>query len=203
MHKEILTIKQKKLLPLLKEFSADFGLAGGTAIALHIGHRQSIDFDLFSLSLFDNFKIRNLISKQAKIEQVLQDEKGQYTVVVGGVRLTFLYYPFKIVFDHWFDKTISLPSLLTLAATKAYALGRRAKWKDYVDLYFIMKKFHSLREIVKEAKKIFGFEFNEKTFRSQLAYFSDIDYSEKIIYQPGWEVKDEEIKKELINFSLQ
>ena len=47
MHKEIFTKEQTDLLPLIKEFSKDFILVGGTAIALHIGHRQSIDFDLF------------------------------------------------------------------------------------------------------------------------------------------------------------
>ena len=53
MHKEILTAKQTGLLPVIKTFSKDFGLVGGTAIALYIGHRQSIDFDLFSLKMFD------------------------------------------------------------------------------------------------------------------------------------------------------
>jgi len=95
-----------------------------------------------------------------------------------------------------------MPSLLTLAAMKAYALGRRAKWKDYVDLYFIMKDFHSLQEIIKQAKKIFGDEFNEKIFRTQLSYFEDINYSEKIIYKEGFEINDDVIKKRLIDFSL-
>ena len=49
MHKEILTDEQINLLPLVQLFNKDFGLVGGTAIAFHIGHRESIDFDLFSL----------------------------------------------------------------------------------------------------------------------------------------------------------
>ncbi len=96
-----------------------------------------------------------------------------------------------------------MPNLLTLAAMKSYTLSRRAKWKDYVDLYFILKKFHSLTEISQTAKKIFGQEFNEKTFREQLAYFEDIDYSEDIIYKSGFDVSNEVIKKELIQFSLE
>lgn len=48
LHKEIITKEQSKLLPLVAEFSKDFGLVGGTAIALYLGHRRSIDFDLFS-----------------------------------------------------------------------------------------------------------------------------------------------------------
>ncbi len=51
-HKEILTKEQIKLLPLLGKFSKDFGLVGGTAVALHLGHRRSLDFDLFSSKKF-------------------------------------------------------------------------------------------------------------------------------------------------------
>jgi len=202
MHKEILNTKQTKLLPLVKLFSKDFGLVGGTAIALHIGHRQSVDFDLFTNTEFDNFKIRKKIISNKKIEKVIVDEDDEYTVIINGVKITFFYYPFKINFPKEFNKTTKLPSLLTLAAMKAYALGRRAKWKDYVDLYFIMKNFHSVIEINKKAKQIFSTDFNEKMFRTQLAYFKDIDYSEKIMYMKGFGVDNKIIKKDLIKFSL-
>ena len=202
MHKEILTPEQIELLPLVKSFTKNFGLVGGTAIALHLGHRRSIDFDFFTSKDFDNLKIRNQVLKFKKINQVLRDEKGQYTIVVNETRLTFFCYPFKINFSKSFERMCRLPDLLTLAAMKAYALGRRAKWKDYVDLYFIIKRHYPLGSIIKKAKQIFGREFNEKIFRSQLVYFRDIDYSEKGIYLPNWQVKDQEIRKALIKFSL-
>jgi hypothetical protein len=65
-----------------------------------------------------------------------------------------------------------------------------------------MKHYHSIREIIKRAERIFGKEFNEKLFRSQLSYFRDIDYTEEIIYIKGFEIDDETVKKELIKFSL-
>lgn len=175
---------------------------GGTAIAFYIGHRQSIDFDLFSNKEFNNLKIRRKILGHERIEKVLRDEGGQYTIIVNGVRLTFFFYPFKIKFSESFEKTIKLPDLLTLAAMKAYALGRRAKWKDYIDLYFVIKKYSGPKPIIKKAMQIFGSEFNEKLFRSQLAYFKDIDHSEKIIYLKGFKIPDKIIKKRLIDFSL-
>ncbi len=202
MRDEILTKKQKEILLLIKSFSKDFGLVGGTAMALHLGHRRSIDFDLFTFRRFDNLEIRKRILKFAKIDKILKDEADQYTVIVGGVRLTFLFYPFKINFTEKFSNIIKLPDLLTLAAMRAYALGRRAKWKDYVDLYFIMKKYKGVAEIITRAKRIFRNEFNEKIFRARLAYFKDIDYSEKVIYLKEFKTKDEIIKKELISFSL-
>jgi hypothetical protein len=202
MHKEILTNEQLQLLPLIKTFGSDFGLVGGTAIALYLGHRRSIDFDLFSQNEFENQKIRRKIVKFYMIDQVIRDEIGQFTLQIKDVRFTFFFYPYLILFSHNFENIIKLPDILTLAAMKAFALGRRAKWKDYVDLYFVAKEYHGLKNIYRKADEIFGSEFNEKLFRSQLAYFADIDYSEEIIFMPGFETDDETIKQALIDFSL-
>ena len=203
MHKEILTETQSRLLPVVKLFLKDFGLVGGTAIALHLGHRESIDFDMFTFDEFSNPKIRRKISQLRTIDEVLRDETGQYTFVINGVRFTFFQFPYKINFSETFDDVVRLPDILTLAAMKAFALGRRAKWKDYVDLYFILKDSHSVSEITARGVEIFGHEFNEKIFRTQLAYFEDINYSEKVIYKDGFLVDDELVKKALVEFSLE
>jgi len=202
LHKEVLTKEQEKLLPLLKKFSKDFGLVGGTAIALQIGHRKSIDFDLFSLESFENTEIRRKIQNMEKIDKVVRDEIGQFTFSIGLVHLTFFHYPFPVKFEKWLDNIFTMPNLLTLAAMKAYALERRAKWKDYVDLYFIMKHFHTIDEVAKKGGEIFAGEFNEKIFREQLSYFKDIDYTERIIYMKGFEIDNKIIKRKLIDFSL-
>ena len=203
LHPEILTKEQKELLPLVKKFYKDFGLVGGTAIALHIGHRESIDFDLFSFEEFKNVNIKKRILRSKKIDKVIRDEAEQFTFIINGVLFTFFRYPFKINYKVDFNQTLKIPSLLSLAAMKMFALGRRAKWKDYVDLYFIIRDFHSVPEIIEQAKKMFGNEFNEKICREQLAYFKDISYLEEVRYLKGFEVSDKIIKKELINFSLE
>ena len=197
MHKEILDQNQIELLELVSKFSKKFGLVGGTAIALQIGHRKSIDFDLFAQETFQNSEIRKKINKKNfKIERIFLDEKDQFSFLLKSVQFTFLKFPFTIEFRKEF-KNIRMPDLLTLAAMKAYALGRRAKWKDYVDLYFIMRDFYSLKEISKKAMKIFENEFNEKIFREQISYFSDIDYSEKIIFMNDFNISEKEIEQSL------
>jgi len=204
MHKEILTKEQVELLPLIKTFKKDFGLVGGTAIALQIGHRQSIDFDLFSFNKFDNAKIRNKIVRgKFKVGKVYRDETGQFTFIMNNVQFTFFQYPFKITFSKNFINALKMPDILTLAAMKAYALGRRLKWKDYVDLYFIMDGFYPINRIEKRAEKIFKKEFNAKLFRMQLSYFDDINYQEKVTYLPGFSVDEKLVKKKLVEYSLE
>ena len=63
MHNNIFTDEQRKLLPLIKTFSKEYYLVGDTAIALHIGHRRSIDFDLFTGNDIKRRSIRNRIEK--------------------------------------------------------------------------------------------------------------------------------------------
>ena len=203
MHKEILTSAQLKLLAIVKMFSKKFGLAGGSAVALHLGHRESIDFDLFSFEEFSNYSIKTKVARTTTIDTVLVNKKGEYTFLIDGVKFTFFQFPYKINFSESLDGIVKLPDILTLAAMKAFALGRRAKWKDYVDLYFILKANHTVSEITEKGVEIFGNEFNEKIFRTQLAYFKDIDYSEQVICKDGFSTDDEIIKKALVEFSLE
>lgn len=203
MHNEILTPAQLKLLAAVKLFAKDFGLVGGTAIALHLGHRESIDFDLFSFEEFNNYSIKTKITKHRSIDTVLVNKKGEYTFLIDGVKFTFFQFPYKINFSESLNDIVKLPDILTLAAMKAFALGRRAKWKDYVDLYFILKANHTVSEITTKGVEVFGNEFNEKIFRTQLVYFKDIDYSEQIIYKNEFLTDNEIIKKALVEFSLE
>ena len=202
MHREVLSQKQVELLDLVKKFSNQFGLVGGTAIALQIGHRRSIDFDLFTTLDLDSDNVRKIVRETNEIQSVLVEIPGELTVVVDGVKFTFCKYPFQITFNEEFQDILKMPNLLTLAAMKAFALGRRAKWKDYVDLYFIFKKF-SLAEVVGKSEELFRGEFNEKLFREQLSYFNDIDFSEEINYLEGFEIDNKVLKDKLQEVSLQ
>lgn len=200
MRDEVLTDKQQQLLPLIKKFSPQFGLVGGTAVALQLGHRRSIDFDLFTLNPFEVDKVEQVIRRSYKIEHTFISGKNELSVVVNKVKLTFYRYPFEVEFSEIFDG-IRLADIKTLAAMKALALGKRAKWKDYVDLYFIFKQY-ALEDVVSKAEELFGGEFNEKLLRVQLAYFEDINYSEEIEFMPGFKVEDKIIKEKLTEIGL-
>jgi len=201
MHHQVLTKGQLELLPVIKAFSRTFYLAGGTAVALHIGHRRSVDFDLFTKSRLRKNEIRNKLS-QLQVKQVkLSEDTDQLHILINGIKTTFLNYPFAIDHPVKVQQIISTPTLLTLASMKAYALGRRAKWKDYVDMYFILKDHYTIEEISKEADRNFGELFSEKLFREQLAFHKDIDFSEPVDFLVPV-CSEEEIKQFLINKAI-
>jgi hypothetical protein len=198
MHKEILSINQIELLPLVKQFQREFYMVGGTAIALHIGHRRSIDFDLFKLSNIRHKSILSKISAFNYAYTITRRVTEQMNLTINDVKFTFFEYPFKIEAKCKFEDILKLPELIDLAAMKAYALGHRSKWKDYVDMFFIIKNYFSIEQIAQKAHEIYDQLFSEKLFRAQLAYFDDINYSEAIEYiVPS--VSEEEIKEFLID----
>jgi len=201
MHIQILNPDQIALLPLVKQYKKEFYLVGGTAIALHLGHRRSIDFDLFKFNPLQAAKIIKTISGFKFPYVITRRVTEQLNVTIQDVKFTFFQYPFKINATEKLDDIIRLPSLLELAAMKAYALGRRSKWKDYVDLYFILKGHYSIKQISDHSIEIYGQLFSEKLFRAQLSFFDDIDFSEPIEYI-GEPIPEETIKDFLIEKAI-
>ena len=197
MYLEILNKNQKELFPQLNTFKRTFYLVGGTAIALHLGHRRSVDFDLFTEKKFVKHQVREKLRALQYQQIPLFEDIDQIHLMINDVKFTFFYYPYRIEHPINIESKITIPGLITLAAMKAFALGRRAKWKDYVDLYFILKDHYSISEISKKANIIYGDQFNEKHFRLQLAFHKDIDYSEPIEYIVS-PIPENEIKEFLI-----
>ena len=180
MHVEILSEQQQALLPWVKQFRREFYLVGGTAIALYLGHRNSIDFNLFKHSALKPRKYHEAVHQSGFPYSLLYSETNQMHYLVNGVKVTFFQYPFEIIAKQDVDGVFRIPTLLDLAAMKAYALGRRSKWKDYADLYFLLKEHFTIQQVSERASTIFGELFSEKMFRAQLCYFEDIDYSEEV-----------------------
>jgi len=175
MHPEAITSKQKSIFDKLESFP-EYYLAGGTALALQIGHRLSIDFDFFSekeISVQVLPKIKKIF-RNFKIEVVINHPE-QLTVRLDGINLTFVKYPFPPIFKLEKYKGVKLLSIPEIAATKAYVLGRRATQKDYIDLYYILRgKYLTLEKLIKIASKKYK-EFNPRLFLEQLIYLEDVE----------------------------
>ncbi|WP_309608383.1 nucleotidyl transferase AbiEii/AbiGii toxin family protein [Flavobacterium sp.] len=189
------------MLPILAQFKREYYLVGGTAIALHIGHRESIDFDLFKEK---SIRKNDIYKKLKNIDyKVSFADYNQVNMVSNGVKITFFLFPYTVSTESELKNTLKMPDLLTLAAMKAFALGRRAKWKDYVDLYFILKYHYSFVIVAQKAKEIFKDEFIEKQFIAQLGYFKGINYDEEVTYLIPNPPSEEEIQEFLINVSIE
>lgn len=204
MYKEVLTPAQIDLLPFIKKLKRNFYLVGGTAIALQLGHRRSIDFDLFTKAeSLDLKKIKNEYKGlQSNNKHIVYEAFDQLHITVEGVKITFFTYPYPVHADVYFDDVCTMPTLLSLSAMKVFALGGRAKWKDYVDLFYILKSHHTLQQISDTAAEIFGDMFSPKLLRQQLPYFDDIDYSEEVEFI-GEGVSQKEVKDFLMHIATE
>lgn len=175
MHPEALNSEGQEVFPMLKNFRT-FYLAGGTAMALQLGHRVSVDFDLFSQKeLVDSLlpAVEKVFSGHKVVARV--NNKDELTVFVGGIKITFLSYPFPVLRDFIEYEGLNILALPELAATKAYTIGRRGSFKDYIDLYFsVMDKAVTLPEVIELAEEKYGLAFNSRLFLEQLIYLEDI-----------------------------
>lgn len=171
----ILDEHRKELLPLFQQWKDEFYLAGGTGLALQIGHRKSIDFDFFSLAEFDASKIYSRLKTLfANVTtKILQEEKNTLTILANDtVKLSFFSYPYPLLFPTIEFETMQIASLEDIACMKLSAIVSRATNKDYVDLYFILQKI-SLYELLSLAKRKFT-DLDENLILKSLVYFDDV-----------------------------
>jgi len=126
---------------MLANFKRAFYLVGGTLIAIRIGYTISIDFGLFKHKPLRKKIIPTKISSSNFPYIVTRNVAEQLNIFVNNVKFTFFEFLFIIVTPYFFENIIKLPNLLTLTAIKAYALGRRSKWIDCIDLFFIPKEY--------------------------------------------------------------
>lgn len=174
MHPEVLTKEGAELFPLLKRFSGYY-LAGGTSLALQLGHRISFDFDLFRDAHIPRSLLGRVEYIVGKPVVPLVNNSDELTVTVDGVKLTFLNYPFRPAEPLEVYDGLPLLSITDIAATKAYTIGRRGSYRDYIDLYFVIHDGRvTLHEIISTAERKFGEAFNGALFLQQLVYLDDI-----------------------------
>ncbi len=178
LHFELLTANQKRTLASLRTFSKYGILGGGTALSLHLCHRKSYDLDIFVPKPISKKFLFN-IKHHFKQIKILVDSSDELSFISPfNVKISFVYYPFPPIY-----KTIQTPHLRLfswkeIGLDKAHTIGRRGEWRDYIDIYFIIKKGFSLENIIQASKKKFGDLFSEKLFLSQLCYFGDVkDFS--------------------------
>ena len=176
---EILPDAQMRLWPELAEVPDQFILYGDTAIALHLGHRQSVDFGFFAFedidlgAISDQFTFLNggrVLQKGPNSLTLLVDRGGPVQVSFFGVpKLRHLHPPLCAP-----DNCLQIADLLDLVGTKAAVVQKRAEAKDYIDLdALIVDGGISLPMALSAAAYLYGPSFNPEITLKALSYFGD------------------------------
>lgn len=174
---EILPAPQRALWPELKQVPGQFVLYGGTALALRLGHRQSVDFDFFSSARVDGERLLDTLPLLRGC-QVRQAAENTLTVLVkregGEVFLTFIGgLPWQRVGqpDQTEDGILRAASLLDLAATKMRVIWARNEAKDFLDIYALLKNGMTLNDALGAAIAVYGEQFEPMVSLKSLTHF--------------------------------
>lgn len=185
------TYQNLELLTKLAQIK-NFYLAGGTACALHFGHRLSFDLDFFSEKSFDQSNLADAINNLDKfiVEQIVKDTLlGR----LNNEKVSFFYYRYPLLKSAIIWKGINITSIADLAAMKLEAISGRGRKRDFIDLYFIAKQISIEQALQLYKKKYKALSNNLRHLLNSLVYFNDANEDDmpKMIKKVSWE----EVKK--------
>jgi len=207
IYPEALPKKLQAVLEILKNLPIweDFYLAGGSGLALQINHRISVDFDLFSatnkLGPTERGQIRNMfINSGNTIIRASKDETLE--IIFNGVRLSFFHYDYPLIALLVRFNSIKIASIADIGPMKFASIVGRGSKRDFVDIFFIVREYIPLSELISMAEKKFhqiqGFSVQAL---HALVYFEDAEPERmpKLLKKISWEeIKSflkEEVKK--------
>ncbi len=197
LHLDILDTKRTALLPLIAKVGEGFYLAGGTALALQLGHRDSVDFDFFIENTVDTHTLWK------KVEQIFightvqktQEEKDTLSCIIDGeIRLSFFGYQYPLLEPTLIDDGLVLASILDIGCMKLSAITSRSTLKDYVDLHIILQQT-SLATLLEGCSRKYP-TLDHALILKSLVYFDDI-VSEPILFMPSFAVTIDIIESQI------
>ncbi|HWZ21813.1 MAG TPA: nucleotidyl transferase AbiEii/AbiGii toxin family protein [Cytophagaceae bacterium] len=178
------------------QFLNNFFLVGGTALSLQIGHRKSIDLDLFSTENFDVQEILTCL----KPDLIIQDSKKILQLVVQEIRVDFVSLPYSLIDKLVIEDKIRLASINDIVAMKLKAIAGRGSKKDFYDIYYLLKRF-SVKEMIMLFKEKYP-DHEVFTVYKSLLYFEDADIEpEPILFEKlEWKQVKNKISIEVKSF---
>ena len=201
-HPEILPPSQARALRALAPVavSKGFYLAGGTALALLLGHRESIDFDWFRPEGFDPLVLRGEFPDL----DVRQTRANTLHGFIGDVAVSFLGYPYPLLQPAvtWPEYGLALASITDIACMKLAAIAQRGARKDFIDLVAILGTGLELPRLLEQFRQ----KYTVRDFGHvlvALAYFDDAEREPmpKMLATTDWESVKAEIRQRLRAFA--
>ena len=197
--------EQKKLFDILvqQEWIRGFYLAGGTALALHIGHRQSIDFDFFTQEVFRTRSLIEYLRPFGDFELLSEAENTLYGII-NDVRISFFTYNYPIIRKMHRYHQLAILDMLDIALMKLEAISGRGSKKDFIDLYFLLQHF-SFETLFAEYEVKYGIGVsNHYHLLKSLVYFDDAEAQPMplMLHTMDWNTIKESIILEVKNTNL-
>jgi len=186
-----------------------FYLAGGTALALQLGHRTSRDLDFYTPHHFRGLALtrefQKIFSKEIQKPGLAEDTLW---LKFGDTDISFFRYPYKLIRPSLSYLTVKLASPEDIAAMKIEAIIERGTKRDFVDIYYLMKKC-GLKQLLNFTQKKYSEVFNEQICLIALMYFKDAEITQKdrkrlYLYENiEWRKIKEYIEKEVKQYQLE
>jgi len=197
MFEEVLSRRAIEVVESLSPHLDTFYLAGGTALALQLGHRRSDDIDFFSDRLFNTDAMLSLIP----VDRVFLTSLGIVHCEVMGIRVSFLYYDVPLLYPPLSWHGIKIAHYKDIAAEKIKTISQRGSKKDFIDLYAVLKMRHSVLEACEFFKTRFKrSDINFYHVLKSLTFFEDAEQEPlppMVLFGDDW--KWENIKSFFIN----
>lgn len=172
-----------------------FNLAGGTALALQIGHRISVDLDFFGNRDFETNEILDLLETERPIS-ILSQRKNILILNVQGVKVDFVNYRYPLISKPLVEGKIRMLTASDIAAMKLAAIAGRGRMRDFYDIYFLLQEF-SLSQMIEFYNRKYT-DGNEMMVARSLTFFEDANTDEQpnvLLSGVSWE----EVKATILN----
>lgn len=177
-------------------------LAGGTALALQIGHRLSYDLDFFTQK---KFRAQVFLKKISQFKDYHHERVGWQTILgkLGDVKFSLFYYSYPLLEKPIKFKNINIAGLTDISAMKIAAISERGTKRDFVDLYFILQKI-KLNDVLdfyeRKYKKLAS---NLVHIKKSLVYFEDAEEEDmpNMLRRISWKEVKRFFEKELKKFT--
>lgn len=189
-HLEILGPRQRRVLqqigPTLSH--RGFFLVDGTAVALQLGHRRSVDFDWFTRHRFDPLTLASELKDEGIDVSIKETSTNTLHGVVGGVQVSLIRHNYPLLAElGLLKKENHVASLDDLIPMKLAAIAQRGAKKDFIDIYALGKHGFTLRQMFELYRKKFAIEDIAHLTRS-LNYFDDADRERvpKMLWDTNW-----------------
>ena len=189
------------LLELLKKIMSeklfsDFNLVGGTSLSLQMGHRNSIDIDLFGDSEIDSDLFIEKLMTFGEVK-VIQSTKNILITKINEIKVDFVNYKYPLLKDYLLIENIRMLSTKDIVAMKLNAIAGRGSKKDFIDLYFLLEEF-SIKEILTFYEKKYK-DGSVFMVQKSLTYFEDANpqLNPKMFKPFDWEECKQKIIEEV------